>query len=121
MRTSAQIADDYIALWNETDPSRSKAMLATTWAPDATYVDPIMKGTGHDEIHALIAAVHAKFPGFRFALAGTPDGHGDHVRFSWSLGPDDGEAVIKGTDFATRSGDRIATVVGFLDLVPAGT
>jgi hypothetical protein len=47
-------------------------------------------------------------------------GHGDHVRFSWTLGPAGGHAVIKGTDFVTVSEDHIATITGFPDLVPAG-
>lgn len=120
MRTPTQVANDYIALWNEMNQSRRLTMLAGTWSHEATYVDPIMHGKGHSEISALVGAVHAKFPGFAFSLIGSADGHGDHVRFSWSLGPAGGHAVIKGTDFVTVSEDQIATVTGFLDLVPAG-
>jgi hypothetical protein len=121
MRTPTQVAHDYITLWNETDPSRRLTMLAATWTKEATYIDPVMRGKGHSEINALVGAVHGKFPAFVFSLIGSGDGHGDHVRFSWSLGPKGSEAVIKGSDFVTLSGDRIATVTGFLDLVPAGT
>ena len=121
MLTPTQVANDYIALWNETDQTRRLTMLADTWTMEATYVDPVMRGKRHGEISALVGAVHAKFPGFVFSLIGSADGHGDHVRFSWSLGPKGREAVIKGSDFVTLSGDHIATVTGFLDLVPAGT
>jgi hypothetical protein len=120
MRTPTHVANDYIALWNEPDQSRRLTMLADTWTKEATYVDPLMRGKGHSEISALVGTVHDRFPGFVFSLIGSADGHGDHVRFSWSLGPADGDAVIKGTDFAKVSGDHIATVTGFLDLVPAG-
>jgi len=120
MRTPTQVANDYLAFWNELDQSRRQKMLASTWTSEATYVDPIMQGKGHSEISALVSAVHAKFPGFSFSLIGSADGHCDHVRFSWSLGPADGDAVIKGTDFVRVSGDHIASVTGFLDLVPAG-
>jgi SnoaL-like domain len=119
MRNFKQLANNYIALWNETDQARRLAILADSWTKEATYIDPVMRGKGHSEINALVGAVHAKFPGFAFSLIGSADGHGDNVRFSWSLGPKDSEAVIKGSDFVTLVGDHIATVTGFLDLVPA--
>jgi len=120
MCTPSTVAKDYIALWNEPDESRRLMMLADTWTKDATYVDPIMCGKGHGEISALVGAVHAKFPGFVFSLIGSADGYGDYLRFSWSFGPVGSNAVIKGTDYVRVSGDQIATVTGFLDLVPAG-
>ena len=120
MRDAAGVAEDYIALWNETDPSRRMALLAATWTSNATYLDPLMRGQGHGEIDALIAAAQAKFPDLRFQLLQAADGFGDHVRFSWGLGRRGQEPLIKGTDFVARDGDRIKAVVGFLDQVPAG-
>ena len=35
------------------------------------------------------------------------------------LGPDGGESVVEGTDFARIEGGRLKSVVGFLDKVPA--
>jgi hypothetical protein len=119
MRNATRVANDYIDLWNETDPALRKQALVNTWTPDATYADPLMQGRGHVEIDALIGAVHAKFPGFVFSLIAPVDGHGSAVRFSWGLGQKGREAVVKGTDFVTLDGDRIAAVTGFLDLVPA--
>ncbi|MBV9812772.1 MAG: nuclear transport factor 2 family protein [Acetobacteraceae bacterium] len=118
MRTAAQLADDYIALWNEPDAASRRALLARTWTPGATYADPLMSGAGQEAIDALVAAVQGRFPGFRFALLGKPDGWGDVARFSWAFGPEGGEAVVKGTDMLRRDGDKIAAVTGFLDLVP---
>ena len=119
MRDAAKLAEDYIGLWNETDPARRMALLAATWATNATYVDPLMRGQGHGEIAGLVAAAQAKFPNLRFALLRPADGFGDHVRFSWGLSPVGHEPLLKGTDFAARDGDRIKSVVGFLDHVPA--
>ncbi len=120
MRDAAKLAEDYIALWNETDQSRRMAMLTTTWTASATYVDPLMQGKGHREIDGLIGGAQAKFPDFRFSLVNPADGFGDHVRFSWGLGPERREPTIKGTDFVARDGDQIKSVVGFLDQVPHG-
>jgi hypothetical protein len=63
--------------------------------------------------------VQARFPGHRFALDGAPDAHGEHLRFSWALGPEGGEPLVKGTDIAVVEGGRLRSVVGFLDQVPA--
>lgn len=113
------IADRYVALWNETDPQVRQQLLARDWAEGATYVDPVMQGRGAAEIDALIAGVHQRFPNFSFNLIGKPDGYGNRVRFSWSLGPGDYvEAPIEGTDFAVLSEGRIAAVTGFLDKIP---
>jgi hypothetical protein len=73
MTDAAQIADRYIAVWNETDQARRRALLAEGWAENATYVDPVMSGEGREQIGALIAAVHERFPGFRFKLEGRAD------------------------------------------------
>ena len=119
MTDAAHIADRYIAVWNETDPARRDALLTENWNADATYVDPLMSGEGRQEIGALIGAVHARFPGFRFTLAGAADGYGDKVRFSWALGPDAEPDMIRGTDFAVIDNGRLRSVTGFIDKAPA--
>jgi hypothetical protein len=119
MTDTTSIAESYIASWNERDPVRRKALVAATFTEDSRYADPLMQGEGHAGIEGLIAAVQQRFPAFRFALTGAADGHGDHLRFSWALGPDDGPSLVKGTDFALAEGGRLKTVTGFLDQVPA--
>jgi hypothetical protein len=119
MTDPRHIAERYIALWNEPDAAIRKQLLAQDWTDDATYVDPMMAGHGPAEIEGLIGGVHAQFPNFSFKLTGKPNGHGEHMRFSWSLGPGDYvDAPIEGTDFVTVKDGRIATVTGFLDRVP---
>jgi len=120
MSDAHTIATTYLQAWNETDVSRRAALLRENWTADASYVDPLMSGEGPSQIGALIGAVHERFPSFRFALLGTPDGHGEHVRFAWSLGPAGAEPPIKGSDVVSLQGGRIRRVVGFLDQVPAG-
>ena len=115
------IASRYIDLWNERTPGRRRDILSQHWAKDAKYVDPLMSGEGHDGVDALIAGVQQRFPDFRFHLIGEPNGFGDHVRFSWGLGPEGADSPIKGTDFAVISDGRIRSITGFLDQVPQGT
>ena len=116
---AAHVAEQYIALWNETDEARRMKLLETHWADDARYVDPIMQGSGRAQISALVGGVHQRYPGFRFALKGHADGHGDQLRFSWTLGPRGAEDLIEGTDFVRLEAGRLQSVTGFLDKVPA--
>ncbi|QPF84514.1 nuclear transport factor 2 family protein [Bradyrhizobium genosp. L] len=118
MTDHATIARRYIELWNERTPSRRREMLSESWTADARYIDPLMSGDGHAGVDALIAGVQQKFPDFSFKLLGEANGFGDHVRFSWGLGPDGVDCPIKGTDFAVLKDGRIRSITGFLDQVP---
>lgn len=114
-----QLAERYIATWNETDPTRRRAGLEELWAPGARYVDPLAAAEGLDAIDATIAAVQGQFPGMTFRLAGPVDGHHNQVRFSWELGPAGVAAPIAGFDVAvTDEHGRLSQVLGFLDRVP---
>ncbi|MFJ4288531.1 nuclear transport factor 2 family protein [Cupriavidus sp. NPDC089707] len=117
----ATLADRYLAAWNETDPARRRELIALAWTESASYVDPLMRGDGHAGIDAMIAAVQGKFPGFRFTRVSPVDAHGEHLRFSWELGPAGEPALVVGTDFATVAADgRLARMTGFIDRAPAG-
>ena len=113
------LAQRYIATWNETDPDARHAAVADLYTEDARYVDPLVDAAGHDAITATIGAVQQQFPGSRFRLAGPVDAHHDQLRFRWELGPADAaEAPVVGFDVAVRDGDgRLASVFGFLDRV----
>ncbi len=119
MTDTKTIVDRYLAIWNEGDAARRRALIASAWTEDATYVDPVMKGAGHDGIDAMIAGAQAQFPGFEFRPLGQPDAHGDRLRFRWTLGPKGADAIIDGTDFAVIAADgRLASVTGFIDRMP---
>jgi SnoaL-like domain len=120
MTDATMIARHYIDAWNERMPSRRREILSQNWTADAKYVDPLMSGEGLDGVDALIAGVQQRFPDFKFKLIGQPNGYGDHVRFSWGLGPDGNDSPIKGTDFAVIKNGRIRSITGFLDQVPQG-
>jgi hypothetical protein len=114
------IAACYIELWNEKAADRRRGILAANWASDAIYIDPLMRSDGHDGIDAMIAGVQQRFPDFSFTLIGEPNGYGDHIRFSWGLGPVGVDSPIKGTDFAVVRDGRIQSITGFLDQIPQG-
>jgi len=118
MENLNELIDRYIAMWNETDESRRRALIARIWTEDASYLDPVMQGNGQAEIDAMVRGVHERFPGHRFRRTSDPDAHHDRVRFSWKLAPEGSAAVVSGTDFAVVAADqRLQTVTGFFDHV----
>lgn len=120
MTDPQQIAENYIAIWNETDADARRVLITRVWAPDARYVDPLADVSGHDGIDAAITGAQQQFAGLTFRLAGRVDAHHDQFRFSWELGPDGGESLVIGSDVAVIGQDgRLTLVLGFLDKVPA--
>jgi SnoaL-like domain len=116
MSDPATIVRSYIAMWNEADPERRRELVAATVTEDASYLDPLMKGNGPDEISEMIAGAQHQFPGHRFSLVSGPDVHHDRMRFTWSLAPAAGEPVAIGVDFATTGEDgRLRDITGFLE------
>jgi hypothetical protein len=106
----------YVATWNETDAVRRQAGIARAWAAAGRYRDPLMASDGHAGIDAMLAAVQARFPGFVLRRTSKVDSHNGQLRFSWSLGPEAGPAVVEGVDFCALAADgRLEQVVGFID------
>jgi hypothetical protein len=119
MTDPTDLIDRYIAIWNETDAERRRALIARTWTQDARYVDPLMQGEGPAGIDAMVAGVQQRFPGHRFRRISPVDAHNRHVRFAWHLAPEAGPALAAGVDFGVIAPDgRLASITGFLDRVP---
>ena len=113
------IAERYLATWNEADPQARRRAIDELWAEDGRYVDPLAVAEGRDAIDATIGAVRAQFPGFVFQLAGPVDAHHDQARFTWELTQPGTEPLVVGFDVAVLDGKgRLQTVLGFLDKVP---
>jgi hypothetical protein len=112
----------YFEAWNAREPETLAKAVAAAWAVGGGYTDPLADVRGHEEIAALVAAAHTRFPGFVFRLSGAVDGHHDTARFSWELVSEaGGDAPVAGSDVITLDAlDRITSVLGFLDRVPTG-
>ena len=114
------VIDTYVATWNETDPDRRRTAIARAWAEGGSYRDPLMAGDGHAGVDAMLAGVQGKFPGFVLKRTSKVDHHNGAVRFSWSLGPAGGPAIVEGVDFCALAPDgRLVSVVGFIDRMPS--
>jgi hypothetical protein len=111
--------DSYIAAWNETDPAARRRLVAVAVSEDISYLDPILKGDGLDELDGQIEAAQAQMPGAILSRVGEIDTHHDRVRFAWKATNPDGSIAIAGVDFAVIAPDgRLQSITGFFDLKP---
>ena len=119
MSNHTDLIDRYIAIWNETDGERRRALIARTWTEDARYVDPLMQGDGPSGIDAMVEGVQQRFPGHRFTRTSKVDAHNGRVRFSWALAADGAAPLVAGVDFGIVAADeRLQIITGFLDQMP---
>jgi hypothetical protein len=120
MTTFDTIANAYITAWNARDLDDRAQAVAAAFAPDATYTDPLADVAGRAAIAELIGGAQQQFAGWAFRLAGPVDGHHGQARFTWALGPENGEAPVVGFDVVTLDDEGLITsVLGFLVKVPA--
>jgi hypothetical protein len=120
MNDLTDLIDRYIAVWNETDAERRRALIAQTWTMSARYLDPVLESEGRAGIDAMVQSVQERFPGHCFRRTGPVDFHHDRARFAWELVPADGPAVVRGIDVAVIApDDRLDAVTGFFDQAPA--
>ncbi len=112
------IVEQYIAVWNETDDHKRRALIEETFTADATLTDPLASVSGHEGIDQLVAGAQAQFTGLGFSLPAEPDAHHDLARFHWHLGTPGAEPLAIGFDVVELDGGKIAKVHGFLDKVP---
>ncbi len=121
MSSLTKLVDDFMAMWNEKDVTRRRAIIASIWDERASYVDPVAEGKGREGIDAIVAGVQQRFPGHRFRRLSEVDEHHDRIRFTWELAPEGGAPIARGTDFGTVVDGHLQAITGFFDKTSAGT
>lgn len=117
---TVKIADNYIAMWNETDPIRRAEIIARAWTEDARYVDPHFDSAGYQALSDMVAFVHEHYPGYRFRRTSGVDSHHDRVRFTWELASPEGQTAAAGLDIGEFAADgRLRAITGFIGDIPA--
>jgi len=119
MSSVTAMVDTYLAMWNETDPTRRAQQIERAWTGDGHYVDPQLEAAGHAAINEMVAAVQARFPGHRFRRVSGIDTHHNQLRFAWELASPDGAIVVAGIDVGGIAPDgRLARITGFFGELP---
>jgi hypothetical protein len=137
MPTPTDLAERYVALWNEPDPERRRATVRAVWTEDGSqvlrppeeirvqaaalgFVDSVLEARGHAALEQRVAIAYEQFvaPGEAcFRLRGTPVQLGDVLKFEWEYAPLDGNAASSGgTEFVLLAPDgRFRTDYQFID------
>jgi hypothetical protein len=117
--TADEIVGRYFDMWRTTDPADRQQLVEQVFTTDGRHVDPNADAQGHDELAAMITAVHEGFAGFGIARTSGIDQHGDQLRFSWEMVGADGSVMLAGIDVAEIAPDgRLVRVAGFWGDLP---
>jgi hypothetical protein len=124
MSTLNELADRYVAVWNESNPERRRQSIAELWAEDGAHFTPSLEVRGYAALETRVAGAYEKWVkvgGFVFKSAKNADGHHDTVRINWEMVPAaGGKPAAAGFDFLVLGSDgRIRFDYQFLDAPPA--
>jgi hypothetical protein len=125
-RSTAELADRYIALWNESDADRRRRMIAELWTEDGTHIlqppqeirdiaaqpgiglTAILEARGYGQIEARAASAYEHWvgsEGLSFRRRDDAERLSDVVKFHWEAVGKDGELVAVGLNFLVLAAD----------------
>ena len=125
-KAAEQLADRYLALWNEPDADRRRRMIAELWTEDGRHIlqppqeireiaarpglamAAILEARGHEEIEARAASAYEHWVGSEgLSFRGRDDAErlGGLVKFHWEAVAKDGEVFAVGLSFLIIAAD----------------
>jgi hypothetical protein len=125
-RSAADLAEKYMALWNEPDAHKRRQMIAELWTEDGRHIlqppqeirgiaaqpgiglPAILEARGHAEIEARAASAYEHWvgsEGLSFRGRDDVDRLGDVVKFHWEAVAKDGEVFAVGLNFLLVAAD----------------
>jgi hypothetical protein len=125
-RSAAELAEKYVALWNEPDADRRRRIIAELWAQDGTHIlqppqeiraiaaqpgialTAILKAQGYEEIEARAASAYEHWVGSEgLSFRGRDDAErlGDVVKLHWEAIAKDGSVFAVGLTFIVLAAD----------------
>jgi hypothetical protein len=132
----ADLAERYVAVWNEADPERRRDGIRNLWSEDGAQVlEPpqevrdagaalgmtaTFEARGHDALEDRVSRAYHEFvePGeFTFRARGNASSLGDLVKFNWEMvRTEDGEEAAVGLEILQVDGDgRIVLDYQFIE------
>jgi hypothetical protein len=125
-RNAGELADRYLALWNEPDPDRRRQLIAGLWTEDGSHIlqppqeirevaarpglgmTAILVARGYAEIEARAATVYEHWvesEGLSFRRRDDVEPLDDVVKFHWEGVAKDGELFAVGLTFLVLTAD----------------
>jgi hypothetical protein len=120
MKISAQqLAERYVAAWNEPDPAARRDAIAQLWLPDGVHYVTTREARGYAALEQRIVGSHDKNvrdAGFMFRAVKNAQALRDVVTFNWEMiRPPTGEVLAVGLEFLHVDADgRIVTDFQFI-------
>jgi hypothetical protein len=125
-RGATDLAQKYLALWNEPDADRRRRMIAELWTEDGRHLlqppqeirgiaaqpgiglTAILEARGYEQIEARVASAYEHWVGSEgLSFRGRDDAErlGDVVKFHWEAVAKDGELFGVGLNFLVLAAD----------------
>src|ERR671925_120154 len=125
-RSAAELAERYVALWNEPDADRRRRMIAKLWTEGGSHIlqppqeiravaaqpgiamTAILEAQGYAEIEARAASAYEHWvgsEGLSFRGRDDADRLGDVVKLHWEAVAKDGELFAVGLSFLVLAAD----------------
>ena len=135
-REAKQLADRYMALWNEPDADRRRRMIAELWTEDGSQIlqppqemreiaaspgigPATREARGHSELQARATTSYGHWvgsEGLSFRARGDAQRLGDVVKFHWEAVAEDGSTAAVGLNVLVLAADgRVQRNYTFVD------
>jgi len=126
MTHADELADRYVATWNEPDPDQRRVAIAELWTDDGVHIlqppqeireiaarpgiglSANLEARGHAALEARATSAYEEFiaPGeFGFRRRGNAERLADVITFTWEMVARSGEAVGRGLEFLVLAPD----------------
>src|SRR5919198_2726935 len=126
LRSAAELAEKYVALWNEPDGDGRRRMIAELWREDGRHIlqppqeireiaarpgiamTAILEARGYEQIEARAASAYAHWvgsEGLSFRGRDDADRLGDVVKFHWEAVAKDGTVFAVGLSILVLAAD----------------
>jgi len=137
MTNPNELADRYVALWNEPEPERRRAAIAALWTEDGAQIlqppqeiraaaaapgigmTAVLEARGHAALEARATSAHEQFIAggdFTFRRRENVQRLGDVVKFNWEMVSGSGVVAGVGLEFLVLAPDgRIRTDYQFIE------
>src|SRR5256885_8623676 len=120
MPTPDQAFEAYLAMWNELDEERCRALAGEAITEDALILYPSVEAHGRAEAVAAAKRLHQDSPGVEIVLTSGVEHHHGWIRAAWRLTTVDGSVRQDGQTIVELAEDgRLCRAIGFLDPLPA--
>jgi hypothetical protein len=102
MSDSQQLADRYVAVWNETNPEARRQAIAGLWLPEGIHYVRDREARGYAALEQRIIGSHQKNVrdgGYRFRAVKNAQALRNAVTFNWEMVASDGKVAAVGLEF----------------------